>query len=49
VFIGANSTILKGVFIDDFAVVGAGSVVKEGSLIRKHEVWCGVPAGLVKM
>ena len=46
VFIGADVTIMKGVSIGDFAVIGAGSVVR--SNIPDNEVWAGNPAGFVK-
>lgn len=46
VFIGADSTIMKGVTIGDFAVVGAGSVVR--SDIPENEVWAGNPAVFIK-
>lgn len=46
VFIGADSTIMKGVSIGDFAIVGAGSVVRTN--IPENEVWAGNPAVFVK-
>jgi len=46
VFIGADVTIMKGVSIGDFAVIGAGSVVR--SNIPDNEVWAGNPAVFVK-
>jgi acetyltransferase-like isoleucine patch superfamily enzyme len=46
VFIGADSTIMKGVNIGDFAVVGAGSVVRTN--IPENDVWAGNPAVFVK-
>ena len=45
VFIGADCTIMKGVTIGDFAVVGAGSVVRRN--IPEKEVWAGNPAVFV--
>ena len=45
-FIGADVTIMKGVSIGDFAVVGAGSVVR--SNIPENEVWAGNPAVFIK-
>ena len=42
VFIGANTTILPGVTIGDYAVIGAGSVVTHNVLART--VVAGVPA-----
>jgi acetyltransferase-like isoleucine patch superfamily enzyme len=46
VFIGAHSTILKGVKIGDNAIVGACSVVTRS--IPENEVWAGNPAVFVK-
>jgi acetyltransferase-like isoleucine patch superfamily enzyme len=46
VFIGADVTILKGVSIGDYALIGAGSVVR--SNIPEKEVWAGNPAVFIK-
>lgn len=46
VFIGANSTILKGVTIGDKAIIGAGSVVTKD--IPSMEIWGGNPAKFIK-
>ncbi len=40
--IGSNATILCGVTIGEFAVVGAGSVVTRD--IPAHQIWAGNPA-----
>jgi acetyltransferase-like isoleucine patch superfamily enzyme len=40
--IGANSTILPGVEIGEYAVIGAGSVVTKN--VKPKETWYGVPA-----
>jgi NDP-sugar pyrophosphorylase family protein len=42
VFVGARSIVLKGVTIEDGAVIGAGSVVTRD--IPKGETWVGNPA-----
>ena len=47
VWIGANVTILPGVEIGDFSVIGAGSVVMKS--IRPHCMALGVPARVVKL
>lgn len=46
VFIGAHSTILKGVEIGDDAIVGAGSVVTKD--IPMREIWAGNPAKYIR-
>lgn len=44
VTIGAGSTILAGVEIDDYAIIGAQSLVRKNTKIGKYEIWGGVPA-----
>jgi acetyltransferase-like isoleucine patch superfamily enzyme len=46
VFVGAHTTILKGVRIGKNAVVGAGSVVSKD--IPANQVWAGNPAKFIK-
>lgn len=48
VFIGANSTILMGCSINEGAIIGAGSVVTENTIIGKDEIWYGNPAKFQK-
>lgn len=45
-FIGAHTTILKGVTIGEGSIVGAGSVVTKS--IPKNEIWAGNPAKFIK-
>ncbi|MFW0716674.1 acyltransferase [Pedobacter sp. N23S346] len=47
VFIGAHTTILKGVKIGSRSIIGAGSVVTKD--IPQDEIWAGNPARLIKI
>lgn len=47
VFIGAHSTILKGVTIGENSIVGAGSVVTKN--IPPGEIWGGNPAKFIRV
>ena len=46
VFIGAHSTILKGVEIGENAIIGAGSIVTKD--VPANEIWGGNPAGIIR-
>jgi acetyltransferase-like isoleucine patch superfamily enzyme len=45
VFIGAHSTILKGVTIGENAVIGVCSVITKD--VPANEIWAGNPAKLI--
>lgn len=47
VFIGAHSTILKGVQIGNNSIIGSGSVVTKN--IPSNEIWGGNPARFIKV
>lgn len=47
VHIGANAVILMGADIGDHSVVGAGAVVKEGTVAPPYSVLVGVPARVI--
>lgn len=46
VFIGAHSTILKGVHIGKNSIIGAGSVVTKS--IPENEIWAGNPVKFIR-
>lgn len=46
VFIGAHSTILKGVNIGSYSIIGSGSVVTKS--IPPYEIWGGNPAKFIR-
>lgn len=47
VHIGANAVVLMGANIGDHCVVGAGAVVKEGTVAPPYSVLVGVPARII--
>jgi len=46
VFIGAHSTILKGVNIGENSIIGSGSVVTKS--VPSNEIWGGNPAKFIR-
>lgn len=47
VHVGANAVILMGADIGDHSVVGAGAVVKEGTVVPPFSLVVGVPARII--
>lgn len=47
VHIGANAVVLMGANIGDYCVIGAGAVVKEGTVAPPYSVLVGVPARVI--
>lgn len=47
VHIGANAVVLMGADIGDYCIVGAGAVVKEGTVAPPYSLLVGVPARVV--
>jgi acetyltransferase-like isoleucine patch superfamily enzyme len=47
VHIGANAVVLMGAQIGDHCIVGAGAVVKEGTVAPPYSVLVGVPARII--
>jgi bifunctional N-acetylglucosamine-1-phosphate-uridyltransferase/glucosamine-1-phosphate-acetyltransferase GlmU-like protein len=47
-FIGSGSVLVAPSEVGDYALTGAGAIVKRGSVIGAREVWVGVPARLLK-
>ena len=47
VHVGANAVILMGSDIGDHCIIGAGAVVKEGTIAPPYSVLVGVPARVI--
>lgn len=43
-YVGMGSTIHRGVLVEPYGVVAAGSVVPEGTVVPSGQVWAGSPA-----
>ena len=48
VWVGAHSRILKGVHIESEVVIGIGSLVLNGNVLKSNSVYGGVPAKMLK-
>ena len=46
IFIGAHTTIIKGVFIGKKSIIGACSIISKN--IPDNEVWAGNPAKFIR-
>jgi gamma-carbonic anhydrase len=47
-FIGMSSTIMDKAVIEEFAFVGAGSIVTPGKFVKSREMWMGAPAKFIR-
>lgn len=48
VTVGMRSIIMAGTVIEDHAIVAAGSIVSKNTVIKKGEVWAGIPAKKIR-
>jgi len=48
VLIGINSTILDGVQIDDWNIIGAGAVISPNTKIEEGNIVMGIPGKIVR-
>lgn len=47
-FIGMSSTIMDKVVVEEFAFIGAGSIVTPGKIVKFREMWMGAPAKFIR-
>jgi len=43
-YVGMNARISKGVTVESYAMVAAGSIVTEGTVVKSGQVFAGSPA-----
>jgi len=46
--IGMNATVLDGVVVNKYSMIGAGAVVSPGKIVGEGELWLGNPARRVR-
>lgn len=47
-FVGMGATVMDGAVVESGAMVAAGALVSPNKVVRKGEVWAGVPAKLFR-
>lgn len=47
-FIGMRATIMDQAVIEEHGFVAAGSLVTNGKIVKKHELWAGSPAKFIR-
>jgi carbonic anhydrase/acetyltransferase-like protein (isoleucine patch superfamily) len=48
-FVGNGAIVLDGAIIEEDGFLGAGAVLTPGKVIRRNELWAGVPAKLLRV
>lgn len=48
-FVGMHSTIMDKAIVEEFGFLGAGSLLPPGKVIKKNELWVGMPARFVRL
>ena len=48
-FVGIAATVLDGAVIEEGGMLGAGGLLAPGKVIRRNELWVGVPAKLFRV
>ena len=48
-FVGISATVLDGAVIEEGGMLGAGGLLAPGKVIRRNELWVGVPAKLFRV
>ncbi|MBN8511719.1 MAG: gamma carbonic anhydrase family protein [Rickettsiales bacterium] len=48
-FVGMHSTVMDKAIVEEFGFLGAGSLLPPGKVIKKNELWVGMPARFVRL